>query len=310
MKNATLTPDLLDHFNEFRPYVGNTPLLELKGFHSNPNVTIFAKAEWQQMGASVKARPAYNIMRRAIQRGELNRNVRLLDASSGNTGIAYAIFAKAAGIPITLCIPENASKERKDMLEILDAQLIFTSKFEGTDGAQRVARELKEKNPEDYFYADQYNNEDNWKAHFNTTASEILHQTYGEITHFVAGLGTTGTFTGTARRLLEEKPEVTSIALQPETALHGLEGWKHLETAHVPGIFDLHLAHNIMTVDTLSAYGVLKKAHEQGLALSPSSAANLLGAIQVAEEIEEGTIVTIFADDATKYSEVINSILK
>lgn len=310
MKNQVLQSELIQQFEEFRPYVGNTPLLELKGFHSNPNVTIFAKAEWQQMGASVKARPAFNIMRRAIQRGDLNRNVRLLDASSGNTGIAYAIFAKAAGIPITLCIPENASQERKDMLEILDAQLIFTSKFEGTDGAQRVARGLKEQNPEDYFYADQYNNEDNWKAHFNTTGSEILHQTYGEITHFVAGLGTTGTFMGITRRLMEEKPDVTSIALQPETALHGLEGWKHLETAHVPGIFDHNLAQNIMTVDTLSAYGVLKKAHEQGLNLSPSSAANLLGAIQVAEEIDEGTIVTIFADDATKYSEVINAILK
>lgn len=310
MKNATLQSDLLEHFNEFRPYVGNTPLMQMKGFHNNPKVKILAKAEWQQMGASVKARPAFNIMQQAIQRGELKRNVRLLDASSGNTGIAYAIFAKAAGIPITLCIPENASQERKDMLDILDAQLIFTSKFEGTDGAQRKARELKEKNPDDYFYADQYNNEDNWKAHYHTTGSEILHQTYGEITHFVAGLGTTGTFTGITRRLLEGKPDVKCIALQPETALHGLEGWKHLETAHVPGIFDLNLARNIMTVDTLSAYNVLKQAHEQGLNLSPSSAANLLGAIQVAQEIEEGTIVTIFADDASKYSEVINSILK
>jgi len=309
MENPTTLPHLFATFAEFGNYVGNTPLMEIKGLHDNSKVRIFAKAEWQQMGASVKARAAYQIMKEAILTGNLHENRRLLDASSGNTGIAYAIFAKAAGIPLTLCIPENASKERKDILHTLGVEVIFTSKFEGTDGAQTAALELATQNPEHYFYADQYNNDNNWKAHYETTAQEILQQTYGEITHFICGLGTTGTFTGTAKRLLEEKPTVKVIALQPETALHGLEGWKHLETAKVPGIFKSELATDMRTVDTLSAYEILRKTHAQGLKISPSSAANIQGAIDLANQLEEGVIVTVLPDDASKYSEVLTQIL-
>lgn len=309
MEHPIAFPKLQAQFAEFEPYVGNTPLIEIKGLHKNTKVKIFAKAEWQQMGASVKARAAYRIMKEAIRAGELHTNRHLLDASSGNTGIAYAIFAKAAGIPLTLCIPENASKERKEILETLGVHVIYTSKFEGTDGAQMEATKLASANPQRYFYADQYNNEHNWLAHYETTAIEIIHQTYDEVTHFICGLGTTGTFSGTAKRLLEEKPSIKVIALQPETALHGMEGWKHLETARVPGIFKSELASDTRTVDTLSAYEVIRKLHAQGLDVSPSSAANIHGAVQLANELQEGTIVTVLPDDASKYSEVISQIL-
>jgi cysteine synthase B len=300
-----------ERLEELSHYVGNTPLYPITKINPNPRVKIYAKLEWQQMGGSVKARPALNILKAAAAEGKLPRGKHLLDASSGNTGIAYAVFAAVAGIPFTLCIPENASKERKHILETLGVNLIYTSPFESTDGSQAVARELAASAPETYFYADQYNNDHNWRAHYDNTAEEILAQTAHGVTHFICGLGTTGTFTGTARKLRERLENVTLIGLQPETALHGLEGWKHLETAKVPGIYDACLADEIHTVDTLGAYAVLKDAARyEGLFLSPSSAANLLGAIQLAEQLTEGTIVTVFADDATKYSEVVNDILK
>ena len=302
--------DLYERLDELSHFVGNTPLYPIARLNPNPRVKIYAKLEWQQMGGSVKARPALNILKEAVAAGELTARRHLLDASSGNTGIAYAVFAAVAGIPYTLCIPENASKERKHILETLGVNLIYTSPFESTDGAQAVARELANAEPDKYYYADQYNNANNWKAHYHGTAEEILNQTGNRITHFIAGLGTTGTFTGTARRLKEVNPNINVIGLQPETALHGLEGWKHLETAKVPGIYDDQLADEIDTVDTLGAYEVLKDAARyEGLFLSPSSAANLLGAIRLAERIDEGVIVTVFPDDASKYSEVVNQLL-
>lgn len=295
---------------ELSHYVGNTPLYPIQKLSPKPRVRIYAKLEWQQMGGSVKARPALNILRQAVASNKLGPGKRLLDASSGNTGIAYAVFCAVAGIPFTLCLPENASKERKHILQTLGTEIIYTSPFEGTDGAQAQAKELAQSEPDRFFYADQYNNENNWKAHYLHTGEEIMQQSGGKVTHFISGLGTTGTFTGTVRKLKELKPDLQGIGLQPETALHGLEGWKHLETAKVPGIYAPNLADAIRQVDTLAAYEVLKDAARyEGLFLSPSSAANLLGAIQLAEEIEEGCIVTVFPDDATKYSEVVNPLL-
>ena len=291
--------------------IGNTPLIELSSVYSKPKVSILAKLEWYQLGGSVKSRPAFQIIRDAILAGELNESRQLLDATSGNTGIAYASIAAALGIPVTLCLPENASKERKTILKSLNVNLIYTSKFESTDGAQLKAKELKRENPEHYYYADQYANNSNWRAHYKTTAQEIWRQSQQRITHFVAGLGTTGTFMGTGRGLKELHPAIQLIGLQPDNPMHGLEGWKHLETAITPKIYDENLADRFLEIDTLEAFEMVKRvAAKEGLLISPSSAANLLGAIKIAEQIEEGVIVTTFADDAAKYSEVLNKIIQ
>lgn len=290
--------------------IGRTPLHEVKGLFSKPRVKVFAKKEWEQLSGSVKARAAFQIIQSAIYRGELHRGKTLLDATSGNTGIAYAAIGKALGIKVALCLPENASVERKHILQSLGAEIVFTSPFEGTDGAQEVALELANSRPDLYFYADQYKNDNNWKAHYQHTAPEII-QAFPQITHFVAGLGTTGTFTGVGRKLKEYNPDIQLIALQPDSALHGMEGWKHLETAVVPGIYDPHLADQFLEIDTLEAYELIKsaKAHE-GLLLSPSSAANLAGAIRVAEKLDAGTVVTVFADNADKYGEVTRRLFQ
>lgn len=311
MSTTFPTSPIFQKIEEVSHYVGHTPLHPITKLNPNPKVKIYAKLEWQQMGGSVKARPALRILREAIAAGHLNKGKHLLDASSGNTGIAYAVFCAVAGIPVTLCLPENASKERKHILHTLGVNLVYTSPFESTDGAQIVARNLANENPEKYHYVDQYNNDANWKAHYHTTANEVLNGSAQKVTHFVCGLGTTGTFTGTGRRLKEVNPNIQLVGLQPETALHGLEGWKHLETAKVPGIYDAGLADEVRAVDTLSSYDVLKDAARyEGLLLSPSSAANLLGALRLAEEIDEGVIVTVFPDDASKYSDVVNELLK
>lgn len=307
-ENKTVT-FLQSKLNEVARQVGNTPLRPLRKIFSKKNVHLFAKEEWKQLSGSVKCRPAFNIIRKAIENGQLNSGSALLDATSGNTGIAYAAIGAKLGIKVTLCLPENASKERKEILQSLGAEIILTSRFEGTDGAQDVARELAEKNPGKYFYADQYKNDNNWKAHYVSTAPEIFNALPG-ITHFVAGLGTTGTFTGTGRKLRELNPAIQLISLQPDSALHGLEGWKHLETAVVPAIYDPAVADQNFEVGTEEAYDVLKAvAKYEGLILSPSSAANIAGAIRVAEKLEEGTVVTMLPDNADKYSEVIKKLL-
>jgi cysteine synthase B len=273
------------------------------------SVELWAKQEWKQMSGSVKCRPAYRIIVDAIEKGLLDENKILLDATSGNTGIAYATIGHALGIRIALCVPENASRERKEILRSLGAEIIFTSKYEGTDGAQAVAAELAATYPEKYFYADQYRNENNWKAHYHTTAVEIMSD-LPDITHFVCGLGTTGSFVGTGRRLKEMSPLVTLISIQPDSALHGLEGWKHLETAVVPRIYDAQLADESIEISTEEAYEVLKKAvRDEGLLLSPSSAANLAGALKIIDRMDEGKVVTLLPDNADKYSEVINKII-
>jgi S-sulfo-L-cysteine synthase (O-acetyl-L-serine-dependent) len=290
--------------------VGNTPLREIRHFLENKKVRLFAKLEWQQFGGSVKSRPAFQIIKDALENGELGGGKEILDASSGNTGIAYAHIGKSLGIPVTLCLPENASEERKQILGDLGVNLILTSRDGSTDEAQEVAEQMYQKDPERYYYADQYNNTSNWKAHYLTTGPEIIRQTEKKVTHFIAGLGTTGTFTGTGKRLKEWNTGVKLIALQPDFPLHGLEGWKHLETAHVPGIYDPALADENRSVSTERAYELIKTVREkEGLILSPSSAANLAGALELAGELDEGLIVTVFPDDGSKYSEILNKLL-
>ncbi len=289
--------------------IGRTPLVTLNNIFQKPNVKILAKLEWQQLGGSVKSRPAFHIIKDAIYNGKLTRGKSLLDASSGNTGIAYASICAKLGIPLTLCLPENASDERKQLLESLGTDIIYTSRFDGTDGAQLKAKEIFKQYPDKYYYADQYANDHNWKAHFRTTATEIWSETKGEITHFINGLGTTGTFTGTGRRLKAYNPHIQLIALHPNNPMHGLEGWKHMETAIVPKIYDNKLADENRAIDTLDAYSLIKEvAEKENLMISPSAAANLKGAIDLGNELSKGVIVTTFADNAEKYSEVMKQI--
>jgi len=302
-------PILLAAVRALEPEIGHTPLYRFTRLFRRPGVEIYGKQEWLQLSGSVKARAAYNIIRHAIEKGYLNGGRTLLDATSGNTGIAYAHIAKRLHIPVALCLPENASRERKDILHSLGVNLILTSRFEGTDGAQQVAKSLAAEDPDRYYYADQYKNDYNWLAHYHGTAPEIFAELPG-ITHFVAGLGTTGTFVGTGRRLKELQPSIRLISLQPDNALHGLEGWKHLETAVVPEIYDPSVADDNEEVSTDEAYALIKETWQtEGLLLSPSAAANLAGAIRTGRKLDHGTIVTVLPDNADKYSEVINKLL-
>lgn len=307
--STTTGEQLRQQVQQLGAYIGRTPLHRIARLFNKPGVTIYAKKEWEQLSGSVKARAGYAIFKAAIENGSLNRQIALLDATSGNTGIAYATLGKRLGVPVTLCLPENASPERKEILQSLGAGIIFTSRFEGTDGAQQVARALADEQPQKYFYADQYKNENNWKAHYHSTAIELAEALPG-ITHFVAGLGTTGTFTGTGRRLKELVPGIHLTSLQPDNPLHGLEGWKHLETAIVPGIYDDTLANDNLAIGTEEAWEMIKAAyHYEHLLLSPSSAANLAGALRVAEKLERGIVVTVLPDNADKYKDIIKKLL-
>jgi S-sulfo-L-cysteine synthase (O-acetyl-L-serine-dependent) len=290
--------------------IGNTPLISFPNIFRKENVMIYGKQEWKQLSGSVKARAAYAIFRDAIGKKQLHTGKILLDATSGNTGIAYAQIGKILGIRVTLCLPENASAERKEILRSLGAELILTSRFEGTDGAQEIAQSMAKNSPELYFYADQYKNENNWKAHYFGTAPEILRELPG-ITHFVTGLGTTGSFVGTGRRLKKENPAIKLVSLEPDNPLHGLEGWKHLETAIVPKIYDPSVADENMEISTDDAYRMMVEVKKkEGLILSPSSAANLVGAIKVASGIEKGVVVTLLPDNGDKYGELINKLFR
>jgi cysteine synthase B len=300
---------LLDSVHLLGSRIGQTPLYQITKLFVKPHVTIYAKQEWKQLSGSVKARAGYSIFRSAIEKGQLSRDKILLDATSGNTGIAYAAIGSGLHVPVTLCLPENASRERKEILQSLGANIIYTSRFEGTDGAQAAAKELAHAHPDKYFYADQYKNDNNWKAHYHTTSLEII-EALPNITHFVAGLGTSGTFVGTGRRLKELNPAIHLTSLQPDNPLHGMEGWKHMETAVVPTIYDTTVADENLEVGTEEAYELLKAAYKyEGLLLSPSAAANLAGAIRVANKLEAGTIVTVFPDNADKYGEVIKKLI-
>ncbi|WP_109830098.1 PLP-dependent cysteine synthase family protein [Reichenbachiella versicolor] len=300
---------LVDRVLKLGRQIGSTPLFEISHLSPKPSVKIYAKLEWMQFGSSVKARPAYNIIKNAIIEGELGQGKTLLDASSGNTAIAYASIAAQLGIPVTICLPENASWERKRLLKGLGVNIVYTSKFGSTDEAQQKSEELAKAYPDKYFLANQYGNPYNWKSHYDGTSEEILKELGDQITHFVTGLGTTGSFMGISKKLKEKNPDVKAVALQPDSAMHGLEGWKDMETATVPNIYDKSKVDQFISIDTFDAYDTLKEAAKhEGLMLSPSSAANLTGAVQLASEIEEGTIVTLFPDNAEKYSEIIKSL--
>lgn len=285
--------------------VGNTPLIRLRSvIRGLPDgVEIYAKAEFMNPGGSVKDRAALAMILAGEKSGELTSEKTILDATSGNTGIAYAMLGSARRYPVTLTLPKNASAARKRILKLYGAEIIETDSRQATDGSQIVARELVAKYPEKYFYPDQYNNEANWKAHYATTAPEIWWQTHGLVTHFVAGLGTTGTFVGTARRLKEFNPEVRAISIQPESPMHGLEGMKHLDTAIIPGIYDATVADENQTVSTEEAQSMTRRlAREEGLFVGPSSGANVFAAIRLAREIgRDAVIVTILCDGGSKY---------
>lgn len=285
--------------------VGNTPLIRLRSVTRRlpEGVELYAKAEFMNPGGSVKDRAALAMILAGEKSGELTPEKTILDATSGNTGIAYAMLGSARGYPVTLTLPKNASAARKRILKLYGAEIIETDPMQATDGAQIVARELVAKNPEKYFYPDQYNNEANWKAHYATTAPEIWWQTNGRVTHFVAGLGTTGTFTGTTRRLRELNPSLTAVSVQPESPLHGLEGLKHLPTAIVPGIYDAGLADENVTVTTEDAQTMTRRlAREEGLFVGPSSGANIFAAVRLAEQLDgDAVVVTILCDGGGKY---------
>lgn len=284
--------------------VGNTPLIPLRRVtaHLSPRVQVFAKAEWFNPGGSIKDRPALNIIRTAIAEGRLLPGKRLLDSTSGNMGIAYATFGALLGIPVTLALPSNASPERIAILRALGAELILTDPLEGSDGAIQLARNMAAQHPERYFYANQYDNPANWQAHYLSTAPEIIQQTASRLTHFVAGVGTTGTLTGVGRYLRQVRPQVKIIAVQPSSAFHGLEGLKHLPTAIRPQIFDDTLVDSTLHIETESAYDMVRRlAREEGLFVGISSGAAALAALQVAAELEEGIVVTVFPDAGYKY---------
>lgn len=286
--------------------IGNTPLLRLERVSREfPNVEFCAKAEWCNPGGSVKDRPALSMIQAGISSGALRPGKTIIDATSGNTGIAYAMIGAAMGYPVKLCLPDSASLERKRILGAYGAELVITPGDEGTDGAIRKVQKIVATEPDKYFYADQYSNPANWQAHYRTTANEIWAQTSGRVTHFVAGLGTSGTFVGSTRRLKERNPEIRCISLQPDASFHGLEGWKHMETAIRPAIYDDRLADENLPVSTEEAYRMVKRlAREEGLLVSPSSAAALLGCFAVARGIpkqQQAVIATVFADSASKY---------
>jgi len=285
--------------------IGNTPLFHLYRVAGGPpiGVELYAKGEYLNPGGSVKDRAALNMIRLAKRCGLLRPGKRLLDATSGNTGIAYAMIGASWGFPVTVCLPKNASPERKLILRSYGAEIIETDPTGATDSAQRLACELARQSPHKYVYLDQYNNEYNWRAHYETTATEIWEQTNGRITHFITGLGTTGTFVGTSRRLKEYRPSLRAITVQPESPIHGIEGLKHLPTAIVPGIYDSTLADETVTVATEDAQEMRDRLSlEEGLLVGTSSGANVLAALRLARTLPSGSVVvTILCDSGERY---------
>ena len=286
--------------------IGNTPLLRLERMARKfPNVQLLGKAEWYNPGGSVKDRAAFNIVSEGRRSGNFPPGRILLDSTSGNTGIAYAMIGAAEGFPVTLCMPENVSPERKRILFAYGANIVYTPADEGSDGAIRVAREIYAKEPEKYYYADQYSNEANWKAHYYGTAEEIWRQTEGRVTHFISMMGTSGTFMGTSRRLKELNARVRCISLQPDSPFHGIEGAKHMASAIVPKIYDRAVADEDIGISTEESYETaIRASHEEGLLIGISSGAALAGALQIAHRIPEGeaaVIVAILPDSGDKY---------
>jgi S-sulfo-L-cysteine synthase (O-acetyl-L-serine-dependent) len=286
--------------------IGNTPLLRLERLTRDlPGIELLGKAEWYNPGGSVKDRAASNIVAQARASGKFGPGKTLLDSTSGNTGIAYAMIAAAQGFPITLCMPGNVSVERKRILHAYGAHIIYTDPADGSDGAIRAARELYAQNPGQYFYADQYSNDANWQAHYHGTANEIWQQTEGRVTHFVSMMGTSGTFVGTTRRLKELNSAIRCISLQPDSPFHGIEGAKHMASAIIPGIYDATLADEDIGISTEEAYRMaIRLAREEGLLVGISAAAAVVGCLQVARTLkkeERAVFVTILCDSGDKY---------
>jgi cysteine synthase B len=287
--------------------IGHTPLVRLEKVSGDyPGVEILGKAEFYNPGGSVKDRPALNMILDGERSGKLNHDRIILDATSGNTGIAYAMIGAVKGYKVRLCLPANASLERRRILKAYGAETIFSDAGEGSDGAIRLCREIYRADPDTYFYPDQYNNPANWKAHFEHTGAEIIQQTGGRITHFVAAMGTSGTFTGVTRRLRRELPEVKCYSAQPSSGFHGLEGLKHMPTAIVPGFYDEQLADGNYWIETEDAYAMVRRlARREGLLVGISSGCNVHAATLIARELvergERGAIVTVLCDSAEKY---------
>ncbi len=283
--------------------IGNTALLRIgKLGAAFSGVEFYAKAEWENPGGSVKDRPAMNIIREAERAGLLTKDKILIDSTSGNTGIAYAMICAARGYRVKLCVPSNVSLERKRILNAYGAELVYTDPMEGSDGAIRKVREMAAENPALYFYANQYDNPANWGAHYQTTAPEIFEQTEARVTHFVAGLGTSGTFVGTARRLKEMNPRIRCVSFQPDSPFHGLEGMKHMPSAIKPGIYDPSVADENLEISTEEAYAMtLRLAREEGLLVGVSAGAAMVAALKVAGRLTNGVVVTIFPDSGDKY---------
>ena len=298
MAISTVTPGVSPSIIDL---VGDTPLIRLRRLERDfPGVELYAKAEWKNPGGSVKDRPALRMIQEGIASGRLVPGKVILDATSGNTGIAYAMIGASLDYHVTLCVPENVTPERKRILRAYGAELVFTTPLEGSDGAIRTAQQMNASDPDKYFYADQYNNDFNWRAHYDTTAPEIFRQTGGRLTHFVAGLGTSGTFIGAGRRLRELKSSIVLASVQPDSPLHGLEGLKHMESAIVPGIYDPSLADEDVRVGTEEAYDMTRRlAQEEGLLVGISSGANLAGALKVARP--GAVMVVVFCDGGERY---------
>lgn len=307
MTTSVLEQPFRVHADSIESSIGNTPLIHLRNVtRALPaGVDLLVKAEHLNPGGSVKDRPALWMIRDGERSERLRPGMTLLDATSGNTGIAYGMIAAPRGYPVTICLPKNAGGQRKRILRSLGVELIETDPLLSTDGAQLVARELSEKNPGKYFYPDQYNNPANWRAHYESTAPEIWEQSEERVTHFIAGLGTSGTFVGTTRRLKELSPGIRGISMQPGSPFHGLEGLKHMATAMVPGIYDPALADENVEVTTEDAQEMARRlAHEEGLLVGNSSGANVFAALRLALTLPSGSVVvTILCDGAERYAE-------
>lgn len=300
-------PFRLGHADSIESSIGNTPLIRLRSITRDlpVGVEVLAKAEHLNPGGSVKDRPARWMILEGERSGRLQPGMTILDATSGNTGIAYGMIGAARGYPVTICLPKNAGMQRKRILRSFGVELIETDPLQSTDGAQLVARELSAREPKKYFYADQYNNPANWRAHYESTAREIWEQTEGRITHFIAGLGTSGTFVGTSRRLKELSPAIRAISMQPDSPFHGLEGLKHMATALVPGIYDPALADENVEVSTEDGQETARRlAPEEGLLVGTSSGANVFAALRLALSLARGSVVvTILCDGGERYIE-------
>ena len=283
--------------------IGRTPLIRLTQFErETPGVELYAKAEWHNPGGSVKDRAAARMILDGEQTGKLRPGLTITDATSGNTGIAYSMIGAAKGYKVKLFLPENASPERKLILRAFGAELVLTSPLEGTDGAIRAVRQLVAEYPDEYFYPDQYSNDANWRAHFETTGPEIIEQTGGRVTHFLAGLGTSGTFMGTSRALRQFNPNIKVMSFQPDSPFHGLEGLKHMETAMVPAIYDPSLADADLRVSTEDAHRCVRRlAREAGLMVGISAGGALAATLKFARTLDHGVLVTVFPDGAEKY---------